>query len=256
MIEGAEPIVDADLDAYVDDQLDPARRVEVEAYLAIHPQDAARVMADLRSRDALRLLARGTAEPPAALVAAARRLGRAIVRRRMLRAAPVAAVALACLGIGWAAGSGTPLSLIAASHAAPAPRFVDEAAMAHRTALMRAAMRSQPEVTHLDLAEMYAATSIRLPTLPDGWRLLDVQLFPSDDGPSLLVTLDRGNGGPVSLFAVRARTAAPVRPSVTSRGTNAVAYWQEGETAMALIGDEAEAEIDREAEGLADETGG
>ena len=32
-----DPVVDADLDAYVDDQLDAARRIEVEAYLSPAP---------------------------------------------------------------------------------------------------------------------------------------------------------------------------------------------------------------------------
>jgi anti-sigma factor RsiW len=36
-------IEENDLQAYVDNQLDPARRAEVESYLAVHPEDAKRV---------------------------------------------------------------------------------------------------------------------------------------------------------------------------------------------------------------------
>lgn len=43
-----DPILASDLDAYVDDQLDVSRRIEVEAYLSEHPESAAQVMADLR----------------------------------------------------------------------------------------------------------------------------------------------------------------------------------------------------------------
>ena len=50
------PSPKADLLAYVDDQLDPARRIEVEEHLAHDPEAAARVMADLKDRDTLRLL--------------------------------------------------------------------------------------------------------------------------------------------------------------------------------------------------------
>jgi len=37
------PITEADLHAYADGQLPPTRRAEVEAFLASHPQDQARV---------------------------------------------------------------------------------------------------------------------------------------------------------------------------------------------------------------------
>ena len=52
----SDPITEADLLAYVDDQLDPARRIEVEEHLAHDPEAAARVMADLKDRDTLRLI--------------------------------------------------------------------------------------------------------------------------------------------------------------------------------------------------------
>jgi anti-sigma factor RsiW len=50
MNELRDPVTDADLDAYVDDQLDVARRIEVEAFLSARPEAAARVMSDLRTR--------------------------------------------------------------------------------------------------------------------------------------------------------------------------------------------------------------
>ncbi|MCP6559629.1 zf-HC2 domain-containing protein, partial [Klebsiella pneumoniae] len=48
-----DPITEHDLNAYVDGQLDLARRIEVEGHLAARPDIAAQVMADLRTRDAL-----------------------------------------------------------------------------------------------------------------------------------------------------------------------------------------------------------
>ena len=42
-----DPITEDDLHAYVDDQLDATRRIEVEEHLAHNPEAAARVMADL-----------------------------------------------------------------------------------------------------------------------------------------------------------------------------------------------------------------
>ena len=50
-----DPITEVDLHAFIDDQLLPERRLDVEDHLARHPEVAARVMADLRARDALKL---------------------------------------------------------------------------------------------------------------------------------------------------------------------------------------------------------
>jgi anti-sigma factor RsiW len=52
----SDPITEGDLLAYVDDQLDPARRIDVEEHLARDPESAAQVMADLKARDTLRLI--------------------------------------------------------------------------------------------------------------------------------------------------------------------------------------------------------
>src|SRR4051812_9508923 len=59
-----DPITETDIHAFIDGQLDVARRIEVEDYLARHPEVAARVMADMRARDALALAFGGGAAPP------------------------------------------------------------------------------------------------------------------------------------------------------------------------------------------------
>ena len=51
----ADMITEIDLQAYVDNELPPAHRIAVETYLCRHPAQAARVIADLRTRDELRL---------------------------------------------------------------------------------------------------------------------------------------------------------------------------------------------------------
>ncbi|MDQ2102324.1 anti-sigma factor family protein, partial [Azospirillum isscasi] len=56
-----EPISDIDLNAYVDGELDAQRRIEVEAWLEANPEDAARVMHDMRVRDEIRLFMDGPA---------------------------------------------------------------------------------------------------------------------------------------------------------------------------------------------------
>ncbi|MGO4839214.1 anti-sigma factor, partial [Rhizobiaceae sp. 2RAB30] len=87
MSDALDPVTDADLDAYVDDQLDVGRRIDVEAFLSVRPETAARVMADLRTRDELRVALAGVrGMPRPATAEAARRLERGLSRRRFLGA--------------------------------------------------------------------------------------------------------------------------------------------------------------------------
>src|SRR3954453_22419947 len=100
----ADPITEADLDAFIDGELDPARRIEVEEHLAGRPDAAARVMADLRARDLLKLaFADAPARPSLALLEAAHRIERSLSWRRIaLRCRRAAAIVL-LVGIGWLA---------------------------------------------------------------------------------------------------------------------------------------------------------
>src|SRR5215213_8186857 len=164
----SDPITEADLLAYVDEQLDPARRIEVEDYLAHHPAAAMQVMADLKDRDALRLtFAASLPRPPEAMLEAAGRLERALGWRALgLRRRRVAAV-VALIGFGWFAHAQIGLGISDSEASPKPPAFVEDALHSHETALLRARMDSQPEVDAYDPAEMLAETGIRLPNLPD-----------------------------------------------------------------------------------------
>ncbi len=58
------PIGEDDLHAFVDGRLDPGRRAGVEAWLAAHPEAAARVAADREVRDRLRARLAPVSEEP------------------------------------------------------------------------------------------------------------------------------------------------------------------------------------------------
>ncbi|WP_367161396.1 anti-sigma factor, partial [Mesorhizobium sp.] len=99
-----DPVTDADLDAYVDDQLDVARRIEVEAFLSARPEVAARVMSDLRTRDELRVALAGPgAMARTATTDAARRLERVLARDRAFSVLQRAAAAAVLVAAGWLA---------------------------------------------------------------------------------------------------------------------------------------------------------
>lgn len=232
-----DPITEADLAAYVDGELGMARRIEVEAHLAARPAEAARVMSDLRARDELRLAL--SIEPLPVSIAtseAAGRLERSLRRRGIARRFSRAAALALVLGAGWIAHAEfNALGVSQSIASAPPPAFVADAVRAHGTSELRAGMTSQPEVTRYDRAEILSATAIRVPSLPKGWIVTDVQLFPSTFGPSLEMSLSTKDFGTVSLFAVRPGSFDVVQASAVTEGGATAAFWQVGEVAYALV---------------------
>jgi predicted O-methyltransferase YrrM len=119
---------------------------------------------------------------------------------------------------------------------ARASSFVDEAAESHRTGLLRQAMASQIESPRLDSGEIRRSTGIAVPPLPAGWRVRDVQLYPAPGSPAIALSLTTPQAEQVSLFIGRAETPAEGQPVVERRDGDNVAYWEEGEVALALTG--------------------
>ncbi len=239
-----DPVIEADLHAYVDDQLDVGRRIEVEAYLSENPAIAAKVMADLRVRDELRLALAGM---PAVVRQETRDAARVLesVLNRPRNFALIRRVASITLlvGAGWIAhGWVSPNSIREVVASLPPPQFVEEAIRAHRTADLREQMPSQTKVNHFDPAEIRSATAIVLPTLPDEWSVRDAQVFPSTYGPSVELEVEPQSGERLSLFAVRPGNFAVQQVLLKQEGQTNAAYWQIGEVAYALISETANAD--------------
>jgi anti-sigma factor RsiW len=238
MTLSVDPITDADLHAYIDDQLTVQRRIAVEAFLSGHPERAAQMMSDLRGRDELRLALaeQGVFERPATHELA-RRLSRALARDVQLGRLRRIAAVLAFMAVGWfghAAFGSLGISESMASAAPPA--YVEDATRAHRTALVRAAMHSQPVQPNYDREEIRSATAIIVPDLPKGWKVLDVQIFPSTYGPSVEMAINADSLGTLSLFAVRPGDFNVRSTTVAAENDVTAVYWQLGEVAYALVG--------------------
>jgi len=235
----AEQPSEFELHAYVDGQLDPARRFAIESQLMHDPERAAWVMGELSSRTALQLLAE---DPLPVSPAAIERMGRLaeVPSKRFVRRGAIfgglSLAAAASLVLAWPAGT---------------PGYVDYAVSSHRIAMMRANMPSQIEAPVLDAKEIENSTSIDLPVLPADWRVTDVQLFPTDEGPALLVAVTAGDGQRMSLFALKSRSDAPRRPSAVREGLQSVAYWRRNDMSYALTGDGDPGAMDARAETLA-----
>lgn len=254
MTQPHELISETELDAYVDDQLDVARRIEVEAFLSTRPETAARIMSDLRTRDELRLAlagSKGMARPGTS--DAALRLEQGLAQRRILSGIQRVAAVGIFVAAGWLANEFIgPIAVTEVVASPPPPAYVEEAVRAHRTSIVRASMASQPEVPDYDANEIRAATAIVMPALPKDWQVRDVQIYPSQFGPSVEMAVNTEEFGLVSLFAVRPGTFDVVKPAVAPSGDISSAYFQIGEVAYALVARGAARDLDRAAERLAD----
>jgi anti-sigma factor RsiW len=234
----AGPITEADLQAYVDERLDAARRAEVEAWLAARPDETERI-ADYRRLGAE---LRGLYEPvlqepvPNALAYAV-----SPGRRRWARAAAVAAwMALgAVIGglAGWQLHGERPV-------VASAPDV--GAAMARRAAVAHATY--SPEVRHPvevgadQEAHLVAWLSKRLgaplraPKLEAvGYSLVGGRLLPGDTGPVAHFMYQCNRGTRVTLYV---RTEAAGNRETAFRyareGSVGVFYWVDRRLGYAL----------------------
>lgn len=120
---------------------------------------------------------------------------------------------------------------------ASAASFVNEAQEAYNASQVRWKMASQVESIELDRREILDATGIDFPALPSGWSVLDAQLYPSDLGNSVMVSVKIPSGETISIFAAQAETSFGALPMMTADHGVSVAYWEEGPLAMGLVGE-------------------
>lgn len=250
-MKAVDPIIDTDLDAYVDGELDVARRIQVESYLSENPDTAAKVMADLSVKGELRLaLAGENAFGRIETRDAARRLERGLSYGRILHGIQRIAAVSVLVMAGWVAH--TTFGAFTATEVAasvPAPAYVEDAVRAYQTAKLRETVPSQVSARY-NADEIRAATAITMPELPKDWKVSDVQIFPSEFGPSVEMEIQETDGKRLSLFAVRPGAFAVQPVNHLALDNAEAAYWQIGEVAYALVAGDRGLDLDRAAEGL------
>lgn len=217
-----------ELSEYAEGGLGASRRAEIAGFLACNPDLASEVMRVAHLRERSRAASAGVRPMSGA--------GRG---RRGVR---LAAAGLACAIAGWAFATGMdedgPLQGLL-----KAPEYVEDAVMSWRATHIRISMHSQVQTASLDVEELRQMMSIRVPVLPDEWRLLDAQVYPSEAGPGISMLLETRQGRQLNLFAVRSSTAATSTPAITARhGANA-AYWELEDAAYVLTGEGSSQEI-------------
>jgi anti-sigma factor RsiW len=225
---------DDTLQAYVDDQLDDARRREVEACLAAQPALAARVAQWQRDAAGLRAaLAGDLALPPQPRLdpASIRRARRGRTRQRLvLCASLVLALGLGGVG-GWQAKS---------ARVAVAAPPMDDAIAAYR---IFATDRTRPvEMDASHGPELQAWLSARLGrpmALPDlqpyGFALLGGRMLATPDGAAAMLMYQDGAGRRISFYVRPSARFADARGSRRDQGL-ALRYWYRNGYGFAVVG--------------------
>jgi anti-sigma factor RsiW len=112
-------------------------------------------------------------------------------------------------------------------------------------------MHRQHKDPAYDPAEIRAATAIVMPSLPQSWDVVDVQVFPSTFGPSVEMVIRTEAFGSASLFAVRPGRFDVVPVTIVQKDKFKVAYWQVGEVAYAVVAKADSRDLDKGAAELA-----
>ncbi|CAK0745979.1 Anti-sigma factor [Azospirillaceae bacterium] len=245
---------DGDLHAYVDGQLDPARRIEVEAWLTEDVEAARRVQAYRDQAEALHALFDSVLieQAPAEINALQSKLAARLptndnhipwFQAHWLRAAAMVALVTAAGVGGWygrdgmggrsvATGSGSHLPVLVA--------FAEEAANAHN---FYANSRFEVEMGADDQDALNGWLSERLgrpvfgPELTSaGFRLIGGRSLPTDTGVGVLYMYESDRGERLTLFVGAPQTGESAAVSYVQRNDIGLLYWAEGSLSYALAG--------------------
>lgn len=229
------PITDADLHAYVDEQLAPGRRKEVEHYLSLHPEAMALTEEYRRMNQGLHELFDPVLDEPVPAQLAVSPVPRGSVYRV---AAVVAWMAIGGV-IGW-------ILHPPASHRQQQVvenALVQPAAYAH--AVYSVEVKHPVEVSAEHEKHLVAWLSRRLQAnvqAPDlqqqGFHLVGGRLLPSNQQLAAQFMYERSDGRRITLY-IRHGTWEPADTSFRYAHIDrqSVFYWTEGTLGYALVGD-------------------
>lgn len=240
------PITETDLQAYVDARLPEARRAEIDAYLAAHPDDAARLAAYRAQRDALRdlfgpVLDEALPENLSRLAEAAPRpfapAARPLRERWSLQRIAAGLLVALLGGVGGWLGHARYQSVEVMAQGTPLPR---QAAVAH--VVYSPDVRRPVEVTADQEEQLVKWLSKRLgtPVAPPklgtiGYELIGGRLLPGNSGPVAQFMYHDSTGQRLTLYvSTENATSRDTGFRFAREGAVNVFYWVDGHFGYAL----------------------
>ena len=227
------PVTEDELHAYVDNELPAERRGDVEAWLAAHPDDAARVRSWRTMADALHARYDSVLDEAVPKRLEIERLVRQ-PRRWIFGAAAAALVAfIAGGGVGW---------IVHGSAATPSvfQSLTLEALDAHRLYVVE--VRHPVEVPGSERAHLQqwltrrCGWTVHAPELDaTGLKLVGGRLLPGPVGPASFLMYESASGERFTLYASRAKTGT-AQMRYTATETSGAMYWSEDGVSYVLSG--------------------
>jgi anti-sigma factor RsiW len=235
MIDRSLPVTEDELHAYVDRELPADRMLAVEAWLASHPEDMARVAAWRAQVDAIR--ERYDADEP---VPARFELERLLNGDRHWKRIAAAAAVIAFLA-GAAGGWFARATTITNPRAVPGFEvFTAEAIEAHKLYVVE--VRHPVEVPAADADHLVRWLSKRLgyqlkaPNLESvGLRLVGGRLLPGPTGAAAFLMYENASGERYTIYCGRS-SAPETALRYRERGPDAAVYWSTHAVAYVISG--------------------
>ena len=242
-------ISEDEINAFLDGELSPSLKANIQARLALKPQLAARVFAEAQRMDALRSTQPQRLFPPRESVDRARQLESALGWRKFLATLKIPMAAALLVGFGWLANSLTE-PLRQGGQTTVDETFILAAREALRVAQLDTGSGQGGEPKLDKIERLVGALNISMPQLPPTWQVTDVQLQPWDERQRLVVTANTPSLGQITLVAAPMNGEDAVPPTPATDGRIPTVYWQSGGTAYALMGGVAPEKLENEARGI------
>jgi anti-sigma factor RsiW len=233
MTEPRIPVTEDELHAYVDNELPPERHGDVEAWLAAHPDDAARVQSWRTMAEALHARYDRVADE---VVPKRLDIERLVRPPRPWIYATIAAALLAFIaggGVGWLArGVAAAPSVL--------QNLASDAIDAHR--LYSVEIRHPVEVPGSERDHLQhwltkrCGWDVRAPELAaTGLKLVGGRLLPGPTGPASFLMYESASGERYTLYASRAKTDTAQMRYTAAENSGAM-YWSEDGVGYVLSG--------------------
>jgi anti-sigma factor RsiW len=235
MFDRDQPVTEEDLHAYVDGELAPERREAVDAWLAAHPDDTARVGAWRAQAESIRSRYGALASEPVPARFDVTRLS----RRTWPWKSIAAAAALAFL-IGGSAGWFGRDVLSEQASASPFQQFTAEAVDAYNLYVVE--VRHPVEVPASDADHLVQWLSkrvgyqLRAPDLEKlGLKLVGGRLLPGPTGPAAFFMYEGPSGERYTIYCARSN-APDTALRYNDIGKATAVYWADNDVAYVVSG--------------------